>query len=413
MAKGKKKGPPYTDKPDCEYIVVTQPYGIDKNAPERMNKGAVQRISSWIRFMFNDVSVVEAVWWMRTRNEIIVQLTEGTDIEPMLGAHKWSKIVSGFRGDPAAMSCIFKYNYRTFGEPGAHSWKDEVSSDEFPPKGIFTDPYPRPSWAQPRINLALPLPKSRERTPTPPPEPEPEPASAADTAETKPVIKPEASDATELSSKLASKMDPYEEEELAQQSLRAPPPPDPVKQEPAYTPSSDLVNMLDALTKSRGPSAPTAAPVKQEIPARPEPSVLGQHNVQVKAEAGTNGNPTAPSNAWLDVFAQYQAQQGQRPAAGYPPVKPEAPETTLSARPLRPVEQTQDPRRRSQPDAPRVKPEPADPRLANLPPRPVEPTRDPRRRNVEPDPRGTAAKRPKEEPDGQEYWKRVKTENGL
>ncbi|TFY53299.1 hypothetical protein EVG20_g10181, partial [Dentipellis fragilis] len=183
----------------------------------------------------------------------------------------------------------------------------------------------------------------------------------------------------------------------------------------AYTPSADLVNIFDALSKSRAPSAPTAAPVKRENHAQPVPSIPGQHNgLQVKAEAGVNGNPAPPSNAWLDVFAQYQAQQGRPPTVGHPPVKPEAPEAALPTRPSRPHEQTQDPRRRSQPDAPRVKPEPADPRLANLnlPLRPTEPTRDPRRRNLQPAPPGTAAKRPKEEADDQESWKRVKTENG-
>ncbi|TFY79203.1 hypothetical protein EWM64_g4808 [Hericium alpestre] len=161
MAKGGKKGPPYTEEPEYKYIVITRPYGMK---PTNRDKGDIDRVASWVCLMFNDVSAVEAVWTMNTRDEVIVQLGLHIDIEPILGAHKWHKIANNYNGNPEAVSCVFQYNYRMSGEPGMH--------------GVFSKPYPRPSYAKPRLsNLALPLPANRHRTPTPEPVSEPVPAA--------------------------------------------------------------------------------------------------------------------------------------------------------------------------------------------------------------------------------------------
>lgn len=69
MAKGKKKGPPYLDKPDCKYIVIIDPWGM-ANAQSR-NEMDVHRVGTWVRFMLREQGrgtdiLVEAVYMRRT-----------------------------------------------------------------------------------------------------------------------------------------------------------------------------------------------------------------------------------------------------------------------------------------------------------------------------------------------------------
>ncbi|KAI0068980.1 hypothetical protein BV25DRAFT_1817903 [Artomyces pyxidatus] len=112
---------------------------------------------------------------MNTRNEVIVQLPYNTNIEPVLGVHKWSQFLKKWVRNPNAVSYVFEYNYRMNGDPAKHSWREWMTSEIPIPDHVFAQPYPAPSWAAPPpslINLSLPLPKSRERTPTPKPETE-------------------------------------------------------------------------------------------------------------------------------------------------------------------------------------------------------------------------------------------------
>jgi hypothetical protein len=51
------------------------------------------------------------------RREVIVQLQVDVEIEPMLGTHKWHKIVNNFHGSLDDVSIIFEYNWHMSGDP--------------------------------------------------------------------------------------------------------------------------------------------------------------------------------------------------------------------------------------------------------------------------------------------------------
>ena len=139
------------------------------------------------------------------RTEIIVELPEGTDVTPILGAHSWRNFLN-LREVADRTSYIFEYNYKNKGRPEerkppshlypkpcflSHSNMAHVNSDNWyenhlratgePPPSLkfpVKYPYPRPSWASPFgkscRDIARPLPSSRIRTP-PPSDPQPTP----------------------------------------------------------------------------------------------------------------------------------------------------------------------------------------------------------------------------------------------
>jgi hypothetical protein len=132
---------------------------------------------------------------------VVVQLPYGTDIQSLLGEHKWSLIAKKWDGNPndPRASCIFEYNFRNNGDPGnrefsclfyfrctftldllADNWADEYPNPL--PKGVTVpakSPYPEPNWAEPPSSirsLVLPIPfRSPPRIPEPEPTPTPAP----------------------------------------------------------------------------------------------------------------------------------------------------------------------------------------------------------------------------------------------
>lgn len=134
---------------------------------------------------------------------MVVQLPYGTDIQSLLGEHKWSLIAKKWDGnsnDPRT-SCIFEYNFRNNGDPGnrefpcpfyfhctftldflADNWADHYPNPL--PKGVTVpakSPYPEPNWAEPSSSirsLVLPIPlRSLPHIPEPEPTPTPMPAT--------------------------------------------------------------------------------------------------------------------------------------------------------------------------------------------------------------------------------------------
>ncbi|KAG1878906.1 hypothetical protein F4604DRAFT_1679777 [Suillus subluteus] len=175
MAKS-KTGPPYTGR-NAEYVVVTTPWGM-KRVPRSRVSQDFNNLAAWVQLILQDKDIhaqVELIFSMGTRDEVIVQLPLGTDIQPLLGEHKWaiiSKKWDGNQNDDKA-SCFFEYNFRNNGDPGNHNWAEEcpnVSPEDVPP---VKSPYPEPGWAEPPRSirsLVLPIPP-RPLLPTPEAEP--------------------------------------------------------------------------------------------------------------------------------------------------------------------------------------------------------------------------------------------------
>ena len=140
----KKTGPPYLDIPDYKYIVIIDPWGMS-NAKDRKQID-VDRVGAWIRFMLRNQAqdgrdiLPEAVFMRGTvstllyfcssgrfknfifaqQTEVIIQLPEYIELDPILGEHRWPEILNNLDGPNRSKtaSYIFEYNYRNNGEPG-------------------------------------------------------------------------------------------------------------------------------------------------------------------------------------------------------------------------------------------------------------------------------------------------------
>ncbi|KAG1737856.1 uncharacterized protein EDB91DRAFT_1249531 [Suillus paluster] len=175
MAKG-KSGPPYTGR-SAEYVVVSCPWGMNRVTKNRVAQD-FDRLAAWIQYVLQDKGVdatVECIFQMGTRDEVIVQLPLGADIQPLLGEHKWAIISKKWDGDPndGRASSLFEYNFRNNGDPSNHNWAEEYPSPLPPGSVPAKSPYPEPGWAEPPSSirsLVLPVPP---RPPTPVPESEP------------------------------------------------------------------------------------------------------------------------------------------------------------------------------------------------------------------------------------------------
>lgn len=168
--------PLYKKSDESAYLVITQPFGMHPNPAERGTVD-VDRLSSWISWVFRRDSVVETVYAMSTRDEIIVKIAEGVHPAVILGKHKYKNILNaGWPWNPSPESCVFIYNYQSNGDPSGHNWREYIASNVDVPPHHFRDPYPTPTWAfRPShlFGLALTLPDSLPHTPESSPEPPP------------------------------------------------------------------------------------------------------------------------------------------------------------------------------------------------------------------------------------------------
>ncbi|KAG2129867.1 uncharacterized protein EDB93DRAFT_1256070 [Suillus bovinus] len=174
MAKS-KTGPPYTGR-NSEYVVVTTPWGMNR-VPKSRDRKDFDRLAAWVQLILQDKDIgakVECILSMGTRDEVIVQLPKGTDIQPLLGEHKLAIISKKWDGNPNddRASCFFEYNFRNNGEPSNHNWAENFPGHDPGPAPPVKSPYPEPDWAEPSRSirsLVLPIPP---RPPLPTPEAE-------------------------------------------------------------------------------------------------------------------------------------------------------------------------------------------------------------------------------------------------
>ncbi|KAI0303183.1 hypothetical protein BC826DRAFT_1101306 [Russula brevipes] len=189
--------PLYKKSDNSTYFVITQPFGMHRS-PAQRGIVDINRLVSWISWVFRRESVVETVYTMSTRDEIIVRIAEGAVSARFLGKHKYNNILTaGWPWDPDLASCVFAYNYDVNGDPSnraytaflttgpiyaligsikhvVDNWREHVASDADVPPGHFRNPYPVPTWAvRPShlSSLARALPDSLPHTPRPSPEP--------------------------------------------------------------------------------------------------------------------------------------------------------------------------------------------------------------------------------------------------
>ncbi|THH17613.1 hypothetical protein EW146_g3243 [Bondarzewia mesenterica] len=327
MAKGKKsKTKVYEEPDDATYIVITNPFGMKAGS---QNDKDVKLLSGWIGTMFGRRVNISAVYTMSTRDYIIVQLPIEVNVMPILGAHKWTKFLTKWDRADKPVSLIFQYNYKHQGDPAERNWLERTVEDTMPPDGVFTKPYPAPSWATAppqltSINLTLPLPLSLKRTPSPPAETEPMPEEPEPMPQEAKPVKQEVKEEVLQRSAFVSKLDPYEAEEAALQSLR----PNaamktesmgeshPVKHEEpsAYEAPSDVVSAYEKLMRS------SAAPGTSNIQVKQEPGAARDR--MVKSEPDGDEASREPSQNLMDIYARFQA--AQRSTLSAPPsVKPE------------------------------------------------------------------------------------------
>ncbi|KAG2073744.1 hypothetical protein BDR04DRAFT_1094284 [Suillus decipiens] len=323
MAKS-KTGPPYTGR-NAEYVVVTTPWGMNRVPKSRISQD-FNRLAAWVQLILQDKDIdakVQCIFGMGTRDEVIVQLPYGIDIQPLLGEHKIANISKRWDGNPNddRASCFFEYNFRNNGDPSNHNWAEEypdVTPEFVPP---VKSPYPEPGWAEPPRsirNLVLPIPHrpvlptpEAEPTPTPDPEtthppPDSLPAAPANITSTFRPYEPPTQHPTHgtfinqtnqptpakgkqaTAQKHMKKLDPYQEDEDALALLRTFPRDSqsnskPVKLEhvkreqsdmgfePKYKPSPQLIDAINSLTQKQNEEQKAAVCERSSMTVRPLP----------------------------------------------------------------------------------------------------------------------------------------------
>ncbi|EPT02833.1 hypothetical protein FOMPIDRAFT_1047569 [Fomitopsis schrenkii] len=422
-----KKGPPYDDDPEGKYIVIEAPFPGHKTGKAR-DKAYWDWLGGWVYYMTGKKEDPIAIYYVHTRDEVIVQLSEDFDITPILGAHVWQEVLTF--GDPKYLkrtSFVFEYNYRIRGHPGSHGWEEEwpTGGDPNDPRKFPVKfPYPRPHWATTRgkncADLALSLPQSRVRTPPPPalpPPPEPEaslfepyeePAHLGQARHAN--IDEELRQAQEREAEaakmpisdllLVDKRDPYEEEDAALQFVKQEPVELHIKEEVDIKqetfeprikkehdhlgsepqPSKEFMAAFNRLEHARYGQEPVAMrePTPQTQPSQ-EFMAAFMRLEQVREAHGQSTEAPATSDRFSAEEVATTSERGR--SATSPPgrarsetwtpgvqVKPEPQEDILPPPPAVAAQPTRDPRLARR-DA-RVKPEREEPRLPPPPSRP-------------------------------------------
>ncbi|KAF7965147.1 hypothetical protein HWV62_45398 [Athelia sp. TMB] len=233
---GKKKGPPYTDIPDCN----TKDY---------------DRLGWWMRYMLRGQR-------------------KGINSE-----------------DDILVDNVYARNTPSSDLPSPSESKEHAIKDPYPLRPHFVD-IANLSWLK---GIALPLPKGWTRIPTPPPTPPPPPppptppppatlsgftpyeppAHHPSHSTLYPAIKKEVPAPEPLS---LDKFDPYDQEEAALRVLKTPSASDTsvpvIKSEPVYQPSPALLDTIASLPDSRLGSRNRETPIKSE----PAPSKYSYWN---------------------------------------------------------------------------------------------------------------------------------------
>ncbi|KAG9308588.1 hypothetical protein JVU11DRAFT_11692 [Chiua virens] len=179
-----KIGPPYTDIPDSVYVVVLNPWSMNRD-PRQRKQDDFDRIAAWARFVLQQaglgggrLATIDCIYSTFTRDEIIIQFSEGTDIIPLLGEHRWANFGSRWTGSPddPSATCVFIYNWRNNGDPSKHNWTGDFPNPMSLEKVPAKSPYPTPSWVAPPstlVNFVHPIPRPPNPPPNPPRNPSP------------------------------------------------------------------------------------------------------------------------------------------------------------------------------------------------------------------------------------------------
>ncbi|EKM75966.1 hypothetical protein AGABI1DRAFT_131686 [Agaricus bisporus var. burnettii JB137-S8] len=293
-SKSKKSQPKRYPTPSDKYLIVTDPWGgIPVSEPNFFNN-----VTAWFEIMFRPKYPglrPSAIFYQWTNKNIIVEIPDQIDVEPYLGAHYWSTFLVpphcynvGTRA-----SFIYEFETRFFPIPvNQGGWIPGYAQynkvrDKFDVKEPYPDPLPAPNSTLPfakRLPLhkvvaanqpailsllepSLPKELNNEKQMSPPPLP----------VSTKP--------------KLSSKIDPYEEEEAAEASLRDP-----------------SINSPIALHPSK--TEPMHHRIKEEILPYDQDD-LDDDKLRVKAEEldEDEGGEYRPSDELTKAFASLQQEQ--------------------------------------------------------------------------------------------------------
>ncbi|PSR73454.1 hypothetical protein PHLCEN_2v10746 [Hermanssonia centrifuga] len=293
----KPKGPPYVDDPECQYVVIGDPWPGGRDSSNR-DARYFDKVAFWLFYMLGEQASPDTIYYVKTRNDLIVKFEEGVDLSGIFGMHFWPNFLTIPR-PPAKFSFIFEYNYRRHGRPEFHRW-----AEHFPPSRPPSDwgeppikrPYPAPAWVSHSglscTEFALPIrdqeAKPRSPSPKPPPSPKPENVHRRET--------------------LADLMS---DESRAVQQRPGPAVglPSQVKQEPATAQPSQLyMDKLDPYDEEDQAllalkAEPTDAPLRPEVPIKQE------SNATMEAEPEADSEEiSAELQAAIDLYNQSRSQ---------------------------------------------------------------------------------------------------------
>ncbi|KAJ3481176.1 hypothetical protein NLI96_g7837 [Meripilus lineatus] len=130
----KRKVKQYPEHPDYKFIVVGNPWPATKHGRDRDFKFYCT-VTAWLEFMLGQKDLVQSIYSINTRDDIIVAVPKDTDILPILGAHDWNRFMQN--KSRRGMSYIFEFNYTAKGDPATL-----VGSLLFPSRPLAREHHP-------------------------------------------------------------------------------------------------------------------------------------------------------------------------------------------------------------------------------------------------------------------------------
>ncbi|TFK33560.1 hypothetical protein BDQ12DRAFT_408590 [Crucibulum laeve] len=172
----KSKGKPklgnikvYKKPSDKQFLVVTNPW--HENQLEKLK---YKDVIGWFEVMLRDKYPAKgfrpnAVYFMRTRSDIIVELPGDVEINEYLGAHAYGRFLPPSHISPRdkemhAEAHVYEYNYAKFNDPNKTGWTEYVDYTAIRPNFPVRSPYPvslpAPQLPPMEVGHALPIPEA-------------------------------------------------------------------------------------------------------------------------------------------------------------------------------------------------------------------------------------------------------------
>ncbi|TFK64285.1 hypothetical protein BDN72DRAFT_274814 [Pluteus cervinus] len=142
---GKKiKFKEYTPRDGDKYVVVVDPWGRSGRHPTDLSN-----VGAWFELMLREEypgTKALTIYTQGTHDNVIVKLPSNVDLNKILGAHRWGRILKPpYTGNEMeGTSWIYEYNYGSYNDPARTNWKSNFPEYSIGSGFPIKYPYPEP-----------------------------------------------------------------------------------------------------------------------------------------------------------------------------------------------------------------------------------------------------------------------------